>query len=73
VAHEPGELLLSQIALCFPLIDPVPNASRVTLTPDFPRVTQSVAVPRAARKGKVPVPARMPAPSPAFKKWRLEH
>ena len=31
-----------------PLTDPVPNASRVTLTPDLPSVTQSVAVPRAA-------------------------
>src|ERR1035441_6452118 len=55
-----------------PLTDPVPNASRVTLTPDFPSVTQSVAVPRAARKGSPPVPARTPAASPVFKKLRLE-
>src|ERR1035438_3096562 len=55
-----------------PLTDPVPNASRVTLTPDFPSVTQSVAVPRAARKGSPPVPANTPAASPVFKKSRLE-
>ena len=29
----------------------MPNASRVTLTPDLPRVTQSVAVALAARSG----------------------
>src|ERR1017187_5807871 len=55
-----------------PLTDPVPNARRVTLTPDFPSVTQSVAVPRAARKGRPPVPARTPAANPVFKKLRLE-
>src|SRR5450432_1950889 len=53
-------------------MDPVPNARRVTLTPDFPSVTQSEAVPRAARRGRPPVPASTPAPSPAFKKLRLE-
>src|ERR1039458_2003610 len=55
-----------------PLTDPVPNASRVTLTPDLPSVTQSVAVPRGARKGRPPVPARTPAANPVFKKLRLE-
>src|ERR1035441_10022192 len=55
-----------------PLTDPVPNASRVTLTPDFPSVTQSVDVPRAARKDSPPVPANTPAASPVFKKLRLE-
>src|SRR5207247_1369179 len=55
-----------------PLNVPVPNASRVTLTPDFPSVTQSVAVPRAARSGRLPVPASTPAASPVFKKLRLE-
>src|ERR1035438_6554185 len=55
-----------------PLTDPVPKASRVTLTPDLPSVTQSVAVPRAARKGRPLVPASTPAASPVFKKLRLE-
>src|SRR5450759_660628 len=55
-----------------PLTDPVPKASRVTLTPDLPSVTQSVAVPRAARNGRPPVPASTPAASPVFKKLRLE-
>src|ERR1035441_7710780 len=55
-----------------PLTDPVPKASRVTLTPDLPSVTQSVAVPRAARKGRPPVPASTPAANPVFKKLRLE-
>src|ERR1035437_2478066 len=51
---------------------PVPKARRVTLTPDLPSVTQSVAVPRAARKGRPPVPASTPAANPVFKKLRLE-
>src|ERR1039457_6280273 len=55
-----------------PLMLPVPNASRVTLTPDFPSVAQPAAVPRAARKGSLPVPASTPAASPVFKKLRLE-
>jgi hypothetical protein len=38
----------------------------------LPSVTQSVAVPRAARKGKPPVPANTPAANPVFKKLRLE-
>src|SRR5262245_42167591 len=55
-----------------PLNVPVPKASRVTLTPDFPRVTQSVAVRRAAHKGRLPVPESTPAANPVFKKLRLE-
>jgi hypothetical protein len=42
------------------------------LTPDFPSVTQSVADPRAARKGSLPVAASTPAASPVFKKLRRE-
>jgi len=73
VAHQPGELVLSQIALTFPLFEPVPNASRVTLTPDLPSVTQSVALPPvAASKGRVAVAVNAPAASPIFKKLRLE-
>src|SRR5579863_6396023 len=56
----------------WPLMVPVPSARRVTLTPDFPSVTQSVADPRAARTGKAPVPARTPAARPVFKKLRRE-
>jgi len=52
---------------------PVPKASRVTLTPDFPSVTQSVAVSRAALSHKLAVPAGAAAASPVFRKSRLEY
>src|SRR5437762_1524196 len=42
---------------------PVPNASRVTLTSDLPSVTQSVAVARAACRGRRPAPAMVAAAS----------
>jgi hypothetical protein len=50
----------------------VPKASRVTRTPDFPSVTQSVAVSRVAPSGKLPAPASAAAAMPVFKKSRLE-
>src|ERR1035437_7532418 len=50
---------------------PVPNASLVTLTSEWPSVTQSVAVAAAAVSGKAPAPASA-APSPVFRKSRLE-
>src|SRR5690242_10385136 len=50
---------------------PVPNARRVTFTLDLPRVTQSVADPRARNSG-TPVPASRLAPSPALRKLRRE-
>jgi len=47
----------------------------VTLTPDFPSVTQSVAfAPVVALTGKLPAaPTSAPAASPVFKNLRLEH
>src|ERR1035437_6951971 len=50
---------------------PVPNASLVTLTSEWPSVTQSVAVAGAAVSGKAPAPASA-APNPVFRKSRLE-
>src|ERR1043166_1118518 len=53
-----------------PLKVPVPSARRVTFTPDFPRVTQSVADLRPARAGIAPVPANKVAAKLDFKKSR---
>src|SRR3954468_16253437 len=54
---------------------PVPKASRVTLTPDRPRVTRSVAFPRGAAPpraaaGSAPDMASVPAASPVLRNSR---
>ena len=72
MAHQPRELFLPQVALYLPGEAPVPNASRVTFTFDFPSVTQSVAVCRSALSDRLPAPASAPAASEVFRNSRLE-
>src|ERR1700683_2318358 len=55
-----------------PLLVPVPRARRVTFTPDFPNVTQSVAEPRSAKTGRAPAPASAPVAALVFRNSRLE-
>ncbi len=71
VAHQRVNSSCPSSRWVCPLNVPVPKASRVTFTPDLPRVTQSVAVPPAARRGKLPVPASVAA-KPVFRKLRRE-
>src|SRR5258708_38474599 len=55
-----------------PLKVPVPNASRVTCTPDLPSVTRSVADLLAARAGITPpTPPKTAAAKVDFRKSRL--
>jgi hypothetical protein len=51
---------------------PVPKASRVTLTPESPSTTQSVAVFFSAWSGRLPVVAIAPAASEVARNLRLE-
>jgi hypothetical protein len=50
----------------------VPKARRVTFTLDLPKVTQSVALGRAAISGMLPALATAAAASPDFRNSRRE-
>jgi len=70
--HDPRKSLLAQFSLRPPAHVPVPNARRVTLTLDFPKVTQSVALPPAANTGLNPLTANAPAVTAPCKNLRRE-